>query len=261
MVPLSAHLGFQFTEFPLRERFAVSASVGYRGVELPAPYQIEIDELAGLLEKNSLELVQIATPMGNPVRKEKGLAALRGREGEFRKGVEKSIQYARALGCHRVHPMAGISQSPGSEGSWETYVGNITYAVNRLAEEGITTIVEVISESETPGYYMSSFDKAEALFAAVKHPQLTLLFDIYHAQDLTGDWAGTLQRWKGRVGHVQIADHPGRHEPGTGALDFCTLFDELNDQDYTGWAGCEYRPRTTTLEGLALLKKYLFDVR
>jgi hydroxypyruvate isomerase len=254
MIKLCAHLGYQFGEVSFLERFALAAAAGYRAVEIPAPYAFDVDMLAEHLERFDLTLVQIGTPTG--AVHEKGLAALPRRESEFRKGLAEAIRYARALGCSRVHPMAGLENGTPAA-NWGTYVSNMKLAVDLLGEEGITTLVEVMSPGAVPDYFMSSYTRARELFDAVADPRLTLLFDTYHAQVLTGDAPAELARWIGRIGHIQIADHPGRHEPGTGELDFPAMFASLEHAGYAGWLGCEYRPETTTAEGLRYLAPYL----
>lgn len=253
---LSAHIGFQFTEAPFLERFALAARAGYRAVEFPVPYAYEIDVLKAMLQEHQLELVQIGAPAGLPEKGEKGLAALSGRGPEFRQSLEAAVEYAVALRCPRVHIMAGTAGGTLAA-DWRTYVDNMRLAVQIFSNEGIATLAEIMSPAEVPGYYLSSFELAEALFEAIPDANLQCLFDTYHAAALTNDVPGLLRRWLPRTGHIQISDFPGRHEPGTGDLPFDQLFGQIDVAGYDGWVGCEYRPATTTAEGLVYLQRYL----
>ncbi|HDR9872811.1 TPA: isomerase [Burkholderia cenocepacia] len=253
---LSAHLGYQFTEVPFSERFALAARSGYRAVEFPSPYAFDASGLDDLLGQHRLQLVQFGTPMGAPENGDKGTAALKARRTEFEEGLERALEMAIRLRCPRIHVMAGIVRAD-ADADWDVYVENVRRAVNMFAAHDIATLIEVMSPQEVPGYFMSSFEQAEALFDAIPDRNLQFLFDTYHAAVLTGDAAGSLQRWLHRTGHIQISDFPGRHEPGTGTLPFKDMFDLLSASQYTGWLGCEYRPQTTTIEGLVHLQAYL----
>lgn len=255
MVKLCAHLGFQFQEFAPLERFARAAAAGYRAVEWPVPYAYPADELRDLLRLHNLHWVQVTLPAGG--KGEKGLAALPGRQREFESALRTAIDYAVALGADAIHPMAGIVPSWQAPGVRDAFVENLRIAAAAADEYGLTTLVEVISGGEVPGYAVSSYDHAKEVFAELGGSGIKLLFDAYHAQLLSGDAAGLARQWAGRIGHVQVADVPGRHEPGTGTLDFDALFAALAEGGYGGWVGCEYRPRTTTLEGLRHLARYL----
>jgi len=256
MIKLCAHLGYQFNEVPFLARFEQAAAAGYRAVEFPMPYAYDCAALKALLRRYDLSIVQFAAPMGDTSHGEKGYASFAGREPEFRASLIKAIDYGRALDCQMIHPMAGVVTA-SDRADWLTYVENVRYAVKVLSEHGMTAIVEVMSPGELPGYFLSRYELAEALFSAVSSPNLKILFDVYHAQALTGDAEAALDQWKGRIGHVQVADFPGRHEPGTGNLDFAAIFARLERSGYDGWVGCEYRPQTTTQDGLRYLGKYL----
>ncbi|ATG73767.1 isomerase [Zobellella denitrificans] len=252
MLNFSAHLGFQFTEVPFAARFGAAAAAGYRAVEFPSPYEQDAGELAELLARHQLQLVQFATPMGDG----KGLAALAGRKEEFREGLHQALHYARRLGCRRLHLMSGCA-GPDEPADATTYLDNIRYAVAFLADQGIQSLIEVIGEASAPGYFMSRFERAEWLFDAVDSPGLGLIFDSYHASRLGGDPLALLDAWWPRLGHVQVADDPGRHEPGTGRLDFPALFALLERRGYPGWIGCEYHPHNGTEAGLGWLAAYM----
>lgn len=253
---LSAHLGYQFTEYPFLERFAAAAHAGFTAVEFPSPYGFGIDAIKSRLEGHALELVQIATPSGSGGPDGKGVAALVGREADFLEGISTALEYAQALDCSRIHVMAGIA-GPDAHIDFEVYVANIARAAGHFAEHGMTALVEVMSPSTVPGYVLSSFALAKELFNSVANPALQLLFDTYHAAVLEEDVLSLLNQWLPKVGHIQISDFPGRHEPGTGTLPFRQIFSDIDAAHFQGWVGCEYQPLKSTEEGLCYLRPYL----
>jgi hydroxypyruvate isomerase len=253
---LSAHLGYQFTEYPFLERFVAAASAGFTAVEFPSPYGFEIHAIKSRLERHALELVQIATPTGSGGPHEKGLASLVGREAEFLEGISAALKYAQALDCSRIHVMAGV-EGPHAHTDFQLYVSNVARAARHFARHGITTLVEVMSPSTVPGYVLSSFALAKELFDSVADPALQLLFDTYHAAELEGDVLSLLDAWMPKIGHIQISDFPGRHEPGTGALPFQQIFSGIDAAHFQGWVGCEYHPLNTTEDGLSCLRPHL----
>lgn len=260
MLKLSAHLGYQFTETPFFERFAQAAQAGYRAIEFPAPYPYDSGHLRDLLDEHGLVMAQFSMPMGGD--KEKGIAALEFRNEEFREHLKIALSYAKALDCSLIHPMAGSRAGVlYQSANWQTYCANIEYAAKTFADAGVETLIEVISPFTVPGYYMSSYDLYEALLERLDGTPASLLFDTYHSQNLTGDMQGCLEKWMPHIGHIQIADCPGRHEPGTGALDFNMFFETLERNVYSGWIGCEYVPETTTSQGLHRLARYLKPLR
>lgn len=255
MVKLSAHLGYQFTEVPFLDRFALAAAAGYSAVEFPAPYAYEPAQLANLLKKHGLTMVQFSTPSGK--NGEKGIAALPHREAEFKESLDTALRYAEALDCKLIHPMSGATSPDSAAPNWTTYQRNMQVAARHFADSGVDMLVEVISPATVPGYYMGDFDRCAALLDSLGDTPTHLLFDTYHAQTLTGDMLNCLAQWLPRTRHIQIADHPGRHEPGTGELNFPALFTLLEQAGYKGWVGCEYHPKESTQESLASLAPYL----
>jgi hydroxypyruvate isomerase len=167
-----------------------------------------------------------------------------------------ALASAKALNCPSIHVMAGIER-PDVDADWRLYVANVTSAADLFAEHGIKTLVEVMSPIAVPGYVLSSFDLAKQLFESVANPALQLLFDTYHAAVLHGNVVSLLSEWMPKIGHIQISDFPGRHEPGTGDLPFPQIFDDIDAARYSGWVGCEYHPRTTTADSLLRLRPYL----
>jgi hydroxypyruvate isomerase len=256
-VHLAAHLGFQFGEFAPLDRFAAAAQAGFKAVEWPALYEFPAEQLRRLSDEHHLAWFQATLPAGNAAAGEKGLAALPGREADFARALATGIDYARVLGARWIHPQSGVVPA-WTDVVRTTYVANIRLALRQARAAGLGVMVEVINPKDIPGYAMGSYDLADEICREVADAgPLHLLLDAYHGQNMTGDLPALARRWAGRIAHVQIADVPGRHEPGTGTLDFDTFFDTLQAIGYQGWVGCEYKPRTTTVEGLRYLAPYL----
>lgn len=249
MLKFNAHLGFQFTERPFLQRFQAASSAGFHAVEFPTPYDHDPAQIADLLREHELEMVQFAAPVGLT----KGLAAATSRDADFRAGLATAVEYASELRCSSLHLMSGVT-SESLKTDVGTYVGNLRYAVDYLADKGINSLIEVISATEMPGYFMCDYELAAPVLEAI--PELELILDVYHSQLITGNGLGILKAWIDRVGHVQVADWPGRHEPGTGNLKFAEIFGFLENVGYQGWVGCEYRPLIATNEGLHWLNKW-----
>ncbi|MBP5072430.1 hydroxypyruvate isomerase family protein [Pseudomonas chlororaphis] len=246
MLKFNAHLGFQFNELPFLQRIEAAAAAGFRAVEFPSPYEFDASLLADHLAQHSLSLIQFAAPAGVT----KGIAALQGKEEEFRSGLLQAARYAKALACPDVHIMSGVTTQDEAALIFE---GNLEYAVKYFEDQGLRPLIEVISSQEVPGYYMSDFNKAQQVLEAF--PSVGLILDLYHAQLLTADAGDVLARFYDRTVHVQIADCPGRHEPGTGNIDFAALFAALEQRGYPGWIGCEYRPSGFTVASLDWIKQ------
>jgi hydroxypyruvate isomerase len=256
MSKLNAHLGYQFTEFEPLERFTQAARAGFKAVEWPAIYPYDPLQLKEIIDAQGLEWIQVTLPLGDARKGEKGLAALPDREEEFIHGLREAIRYANALGASWIHPMAGLV-SDWDETTRRTYLKNVRRVAEEAADHGLGTLIEVLSAKEMPGYAMSSYERAEQVITEIGSDFLYLLLDTYHAQIITGDAIGVAKDWADRIGHVQIADIPGRHEPGTGSIDFDRFFGVLESAGYDGWAGCEYKPINGTLQGMAYLRRYL----
>lgn len=249
-----ANLSFLFADAAFPERFARAARAGFAGVEYMFPYAWAADELARCLRDNGLVQVLHNLPPGDWDAGERGIACLPGREAEFRAGVEQGIDYARTLGCAQLNCLAGLAPA-GAESVDEvdgaelraevhaTFAANLRYAARRLGEHGIHLLVEPInSRVDMPGFWLDTPRKALALIEELNEPNLWLQYDVYHAQIMEGDLTRTLEANLSRIAHIQIADNPGRHEPGTGEINFPHLFDRLARLGYAGWIGCEYRP-------------------
>ena len=257
MPKFAANLSFLFTEVPFPERFRRASAAGFRGVEFLFPYDWPAPDIARWLRENDLELVLFNLPAGDWAAGERGLACLPRQQGEFAAGVELALEYAMQLGCGRLHCLAGLRPAGHDEAELEaTYIANLRLAAERCATIGATVTIEPInSRIDMPGYWLDDVARGFRLLDAVDRGNVKLQYDIYHAQIIAGDLARTLEADIGRIGHIQIADNPGRHEPGTGEINYPFLFDLLDRLGYDGWVGCEYRPLTTTEAGLGWLPR------
>ncbi|MDO5633060.1 MAG: TIM barrel protein [Paracoccus sp. (in: a-proteobacteria)] len=236
MPHLSAHLGYLFTELPLEARFQAARDAGFNAVEHPAPFAIPAARLRTLLDDLGLALAQITSGMGNPG--EKGIASLPGREAEFRTGYARALDYAEAVGCPFVHAMAGVGGDPA------TYRGNIDAAIRLCEGRRPRLLVEAISDDAVPGYHLSHIDDLLAL-GRTHAGQIGLLIDTFHARADGHDPATALRAAGANLAHVHIADFPGRHQPGTGTIDFAAVRDALADIGFRGAIGFEYLPDGT----------------
>ena len=247
----SAHLGYMFTEHALEDRFAAAAACGFSDVEHPSPYAIPAERVADLCREHYLRFVQMALPAGDPARGEKGIACLPGREAEFRDGVAAGLAYAKTVDSGFVHVMSGLKPAdiPFDE-VWRTYIANLRHACDAAATAGIPVLVEPIGAATISGYLVDHPDIALRALEEVDAPNLSLLFDAFHAANAGVDPVAFVRDHHARISHVHIADHPGRHEPGTGAFDFETFFRALDAAGYAGSVGLEYIPAGETAAGL-----------
>ena len=257
MPKFAANLSFLFTELPFPERFGRAAAAGFTGVEYLFPYEYPAADIAEWLRANDLEQVLFNLSAGDWAAGERGLACLPQRQGEFAESVEQALGYAMVLDCERVHCLSGLRPPGASEAELEaTYIANLRFAADRFATIGATVMIEPInSRIDMPGYWLDDVAKGFRLLAAVDRSNVKLQYDIYHAQIIAGDLARTLEANIHRIGHIQIADNPGRHEPGSGEINYPFLFDLLDRLGYDGWVGCEYKPLTTTEAGLGWLPR------
>lgn len=259
MPRFAANLSTMYTEHALLDRFAAASADGFEAVEMQFPYEATPGELAARLRENRLQQVLINAPPGDWARGERGLACLPGREAEFRRSlVEEALPYARALGCPRVHVMAGVAPPDVPPGALQaTYRANLAWAVQQAAAAGVLLLVEPIDPRDVPGYFLTHQAQAHAIVEALASPQLAVQMDLYHCQIVEGDLAMKLRRYlpTGRVGHLQIAGVPERQEPDVGEVHHPYLFELVDRLGYAGWIGCEYRPRGLTSEGLGWLHR------
>ncbi len=258
MPKFAANLSYLFSEVPFPERFARAAAAGFRAVEFMFPYDYAPEQVAGWLRTNGLELVLFNLPPGDWAAGERGLVCLRGREGEFAASVETAARYARVLGCRQVHAMSGLRPEREAEAATRARaIANLRHAATRLAADGIRLLIEPInSRIDMPGYWLDHPALAFALLDEIGHANLAIELDLYHAHVISGDAGQWLENRFGDIAHVQIADHPGRHEPGSGEIDYGHLLSRLDTLGYRGWVGCEYRPMTTTEAGLTWMRRW-----
>lgn len=257
MPRFAANLTMLFTEVPFLDRFAEAARHGFTAVEFLFPYPYTAEELKARLDAHGLSLVLHNLPAGDWEAGERGIAVLPGREAEFRAGVARAVTYATALGTPRVNCLVGKTPAgvPADE-VHRTLVANVRHAAEALGAAGITLLVEAVNDKDIPGFHLTRTAQVLALLDEVGHPNVQVQYDVYHAQRMEGELAATLQRHLPRIAHVQVADTPGRHEPGTGEIHFDFLFAHLDAIGYTGHVGCEYKPATTTAAGLGWLDRY-----
>jgi hydroxypyruvate isomerase len=245
-----------FNEVAFPQRFAAAAAAGFKAVEFLFPYDHSPQEVAIWLKENGLENVLFNLPPGDWAAGERGIAALPGREDEFRAGVARGIKYALALGTKRVHMMAGlIPAGADMRVHREVYLGNLRYAAAEVGKHGISLLIEPINGRDMPGYFLNDFNRAISFISDLNHTNVKLQFDIYHRQIIHGDVLVGLERAMPVIGHVQTASVPRRNEPGTGELDDFRIFAALDGLGYKGYVGCEYRPADATVAGLGWLKQ------
>ncbi|THC45743.1 hydroxypyruvate isomerase [Massilia sp. Mn16-1_5] len=255
MPRFAANLTMLFTELPFLERFGAAAAAGFKGVEYLFPYAVEAGALAEQLDRHRLVQVLHNLPAGDWAGGERGIACLPGRETEFRDGVGRAIEYARVLGCGQLNCLAGIAPANADDDAVRAvFVDNLRFAAARLKEAGIRLLVEPVNTRDIPGFYLNRTDQAIALIDEVGSDNLFLQYDIYHAQRMEGEIGNTVARHLARIGHIQLADNPGRGEPGSGEINYPWLFRHIDQLGYEGWIGCEYKPATTTQAGLGWMK-------
>ncbi|MVT64734.1 hydroxypyruvate isomerase [Bradyrhizobium pachyrhizi] len=251
MPQFAANLTMLFNELPFLDRFAAAKAAGFNAVEYLFPYDFEKGALREELARCGLTQVLHNLPAGNWAAGERGIAILRNRVDEFRDGVVRAIDYAKALDCRQLNCLVGIAPADTDRADLqEVLVSNLRFAADALAQHGIKLLVEPINTLDIPGFFLSRTEQAVQLISEVGSSNLFIQYDIYHMQIMEGDIARTLQRHLARIAHVQLADNPGRYEPGTGEINYSYLFKHLDSIGYRGWIGCEYKPRTTTLESL-----------
>lgn len=256
MPKFAANLTMMFNEVPFPQRFAAAAKAGFAAVEFLFPYDYPPAEVARWLQEAGLKNALFNMPPGDWAAGERGVASLPGREEEFRAGVARAIEYARALGTPSINALAGLLPSGADRKRHrEVFVANLRHAAKALAGEGLTLLIEPINSRDIPGYFLNTQAEAHAIREEVDQPNLKVQMDCYHAQIVEGDLSVTLRKHIAHVGHVQIASVPDRHEPDEGEIDYRHIFRLLDELGYPGWVGCEYRPRGRTEDGLGWLKE------
>ncbi|MBU2287010.1 MAG: hydroxypyruvate isomerase [Gammaproteobacteria bacterium] len=252
MPRFAANLSMLFTELPFMQRFEAAANAGFEAVEYLFPYAFDKKDLAEALRAHRLTQVLHNLPAGNWDAGERGIACHPDRVGEFREGVGMAIDYASALDCPKVNCLLGkLPDGVSPDAARAVAVDNLRYAAKELQAAGIRLLVEPVNHFDIPGFFLTRTDQAIALIDDVGSSNLLLQYDIYHAQRMEGELAATITRHMPRIGHIQLADNPGRGEPGTGEINYAWLFRHIDAAGYTGWIGCEYKPRGATADGLA----------
>jgi hydroxypyruvate isomerase len=259
MIRLAANLSTLFTELPFLDRIEAAAAEGFTAVECQFPYVAEPAAIAARLSAAKLQWVLFNAPPGRAEAGERGIASLPGREQDFDAGIERAVQYVVAGGCKRVHVMAGLLPPSGDRGRHlDQYIASIARAADRLAEVGAFVMIEPINTRvDVPGYLLDGTRLALECIAAADRPNIQLQYDIYHMQIMEGDLMRSIERLLPWIGHMQIADNPGRHEPGTGEIAFARLLARIDALGYEGHVGCEYLPLGSTREGLGWARNYL----
>lgn len=252
MLKLSSHLGYLFPDLPLEQRFAASATCGFKGLEFPNPYVMGVERFKAAADRHGLKTIHTSAPNDEAGEGRKGLACLPGREKEFAAAVERGIAAARTLRCRLLNVMAGIVP-PGADAARieSTYRANMAVAAERCRAAGVTMMIEPISDFSMPGYYMCEVAMAVDMVRELRPFGVKLMYDLYHAEVTGCDPVALLADHYDDIAHVQVADAPGRHEPGTGVIDFKAAFQFLTEAGYEGWIGCEYTPKGDTKAGLA----------
>ena len=258
MPKLAANLSMLFTEHAFLDRFAAAARAGFRAVEYQYPYDWRREDIAAAARAAGLEVVLHNMPRGDPGRGEHGTACLPGREQRFSEDLEHAIGYAKSAGCRRLHCMAGVAPRDAERARLHAaYVANLKYAAERLRAEGMQVLIEPLSPRTVAGCFLSGSAQAERVIDELGAGNVFIQYDLFHMQLMEGNLAATIERLLPKIGHMQLADVPARHEPGTGELNFAFLLGHVDRLGYSGWIGCEYNPSGDTLETLKWAKPYL----
>jgi len=258
MPKLAANLSMLFNEVDFLDRFAAAAAAGFKGVEFLFPYAFPAEAIAERLQAAGLAQALFNMPPGDWEAGERGMGCLADRRGEFQDGVERAIGYARALGCPTIHAMAGNAPAGGDRDRLTAaFVENLRFAADECAKAGLTVVIEPINSRDMPAYFLNTSAQALDILARVGAANAKLQYDIYHMQIMEGDLAPTIERILPMIAHMQLADTPGRHEPGTGEINFAWLLPQIDRLGYSGWIGCEYRPAGDTVAGLGWARPYL----
>ena len=251
MPRFAANLSMLFTEQPFLDRFALAAKAGFEAVEFLFPYAFSAQDIKQRLDTHGLKLVLHNLPAGDRDAGERGIACHPDRVDEFREGVNRAVEYATALGVPQLNCLAGKAPSGVDDAMLrKTFVANLKFSAAALKQAGLKQLIEPINTYDIPGFYLNRTAQALSILDEVGADNAFVQYDIYHAQRMEGELAATLSKHLARIGHIQLADNPGRNEPGTGEVNFPFLFAHLERIGYRGWIGCEYKPATSTEAGL-----------
>ena len=256
MPRFAANLTMLFNEVPFLDRFALAAQAGFKAVEFLFPYAYTAQDIRQRLDDNGLQLVLHNLPAGDWDAGERGIACHPLRVSEFNSGVERALEYAQALGVPQLNCLAGKAPAGVAEAQLhDTLVANVAHAAAQCKAAGLRLLIEPINTFDIPGFYLNRTAQALAILDAAAADNAYVQYDIYHAQRMEGELANTLSKHLPRIAHIQLADNPGRNEPGTGEINYPFLFAHLDRMGYTGWIGCEYKPASNTSAGLGWLPK------
>ena len=256
MPRFAANLTMMFTELPFLDRFGAAAKAGFKAVEFLFPYAFEAGDIKRKLDDNGLTLILHNLPAGDWDAGERGIACHPDRVSEFRAGVGQAMAYARALGVRQLNCLAGKAPAGVAEEVLRaTFVENLRHAASALKPAGLKLLIEPINTFDIPGFYLNRTAQAAGILAEVGADNAFIQYDLYHAQRMEGELAATVHKHLPHIGHIQLADNPGRNEPGTGEINYPFLFAHLDRIGYDGWIGCEYKPATTTQAGLGWLQQ------
>lgn len=257
MPRFSINLSLLLTEFPLHERFAIAKSHGFNGVEIQFPYNNPANELAELAAAAGVEVVLFNFPAGDPLKGDVGIAGVPGREDEFLRGVELARKYHEGLPAKRINILAG---KPPAEVARETAIAvlekNVRSVVDTFSDRDVTIVLEPANGIDHPNFLLQNTEDAVEIIERVGTNNVMIQFDVYHRQIMQGNLINALRHFLPLIGHIQFADVPGRHEPGTGEINFATIFKSLDELDYNGWVGAEYVPVTSTEKSLGWFQEY-----
>lgn len=257
MPRFAANLSYLFQGEPFLDRFQAAAAQGFEAVEFQFPYDHSAAAIAAAVRDSGLPVVLFNAPPGDWTAGERGLATLPERRRDFRAAMARAFDYAAAYNCPRIHVMAGIEKAGMDRRAMEAcYMDNLAWAAEQASGAGLMLLIEPLNPRDVPGYFLHDFDYAEKILAEIDAPNLRLQFDLYHAQIVHGDMAKRLERQMPWIGHMQIANPPGRHEPGVGEIDYHFMFETLDGLGYDGWVGCEYRPSREGEASLEWIRRY-----
>lgn len=257
MPRFAANLSMMFNEAPFLDRFALAAKAGFKGVEFLFPYEHKAAEIAARLKDNGLQQVLFNAPAGDFAKGERGMAAIPGKQAAFRDSIKIALEYAATLACPRLHIMAGLKpEGVAHDTLTAVYGANLAYAAEECAKVGVKPIIEPINHRDIPGFFLNTTDQAAAIIAAIGPEKLGMQFDLYHCQITEGDVVKRVEKLLPLIAHMQVADTPGRNEPGTGEVNWPFVFKTIDALGFRGWIGCEYRPAGETLAGLSWFAPY-----
>jgi hydroxypyruvate isomerase len=259
MPRFAANLTMLFTEYPFAERIDRAAEAGFRGIEFLFPYEEDVEAISDALARNGVQQVLFNLPAGNFAGGERGIANDPSRTGEFKEGVSRALEIAAKLGCLKLNCLSGLALNDVPlEEQWKTLVQNYQYAAEETAKAGVLQLVEPINTFDMPGFMVSTTGQGRQLLDEVGHENLKLQYDVYHMQRMEGELIGTMKANLDHIAHIQIADNPGRHQPGTGEINYPFVLSQIDEMGYDGWVSLEYVPEGATADTFGWLKEWGF---